>query len=319
MNRQCAVAVFTALAFIAITSASLACGTCGCGLNSDWISQGFTFKPGFHMDLRFDYFNQDQLRTGLGTVDKGSITFPSDREIQLVTINRNYNLDFGYNPNAEWGFDVLVPAYDRTHSTIAEEDSAPSYSRSAGIGDVRILARYQGFAQDRSFGLQFGVKLPTGRIDDTFSSGPQAGNTVDRGLQLGTGTTDLLVGVYKSGVMATNWGYFAQANVQLPLDSKDEFKPGNALNVNAGIRYTGYCSVTPQLQLNVRAEKPETGANADTANSGATLAYLSPGVTVELARKANLFVFIQVPVYQRVTGYQLEPRYLLSVGIHVKF
>jgi hypothetical protein len=181
------------------------------------------------------------------------------------------------------------------------------------------MVRYQGFTETRSFGVQLGLKLPTGHIDDTFNGGPQAGGPLDRGLQLGTGTTDVLLGVYAFGDLAENWGYFTQAMVQLPLAEKDGFRPGNGLNVNAGVRYTASLTVTPQIQVNLRAEKSETGVNADPENSGATLAYLSPGATFRLNSKLHLSVFVQVPIYQRVTGYQLEPRFLSSVGMHYVF
>jgi len=307
------------IAALAVGPATFACGTCGCSLNSDWISQGYSFGSGFNLNLRFDYFDQGQLRTGTGTVDKASIVYPADQEIQLSTINRNYMFEMGYSPSDAWSVNLIVPIADRTHSTIAEGDLAPSYSRSAGLGDVRLLGRYQGFSADHSVGIQFGLKLPTGRIDDRFISGPQAGEIVDRGLQLGSGTTDLLVGAYKFGNFTRQWGYFASALAQLPLDSKDEFSPGESLTLSGGVRYTGFRSIIPQLQLNWRAEKPETGANADTANSGATIAYLSPGFTASLGHRLQAFLFLQLPVYQRVTGYQLEPHYLLTVGLNYSF
>ena len=75
---------------------------------------------------------------------------------------------------------------------------------------------------------------------------------------------------------------------------------------------------TPQLQLNIKTESREHGAQADAANSGGTLAYLSPGLTAELTPNAHGFVFVQLPVYQRVNGLQLEPRWLLSVGVRMK-
>jgi len=296
-----------------------ACGVCGCAFNSDWVSQGYQFGTGFNLNLRFDYIDQDQLRTGRTTVDKGSLLFPSEQEIQLRTVSRTTLLELGYSPSADWSVNALVPMTDRTHGTIGEGDLASSYSRSAGIGDLLLLGRYQGFSQDRSFGLQLGVKLPTGRTGDTFATGPLAGETVDRGLQLGTGTTDVLVGVYKFGTLRPKWGYFASALAQFSTGGKDGFRPGNALNLSAGVRYTGFDVFTPQLQLNLRAENPETGANADTANSGATLAYLSPGLTASLNSSLQLFAFLQFPVYQRVSGYQLEPRYLLSVGLNYRF
>jgi hypothetical protein len=184
---------------------------------------------------------------------------------------------------------------------------------------MRVIGRYQGFNDDHSYGLLFGVKLPTGRFDDNFATGPQAGNLIDRGLQLGTGTTDVLLGAYKFGSISPMWGYFTQALAQSALNSRDEFRPGNALTLSAGIRYTGYTAVTPNIQLNLRAENHESGANADIANSGATLIYLSPGLIGNISHDFQLFAFVQIPVYQRVSGYQLEPQYMSSLGLRYNF
>ena len=63
----------------------------------------------------------------------------------------------------------------------------------------------------------------------------------------------------------------------------------------------------------------ESGAEADVENSGATLVYLSPGVTVPLGHSFHLYSFFQVPVYQHVNGYQLEPRYTVSAGMTYAF
>ncbi len=310
------------LAFLAASSGivpAFACGACGCTLNSDWSAQGYASGAGFRLDLRFDYFNQDQLRQGTGVVDLSKITFPATQEIQKQTINRNTTVTLDWSPNANWGLTLMAPSFVRTHETIAEGDTEASSSRSAGIGDIRLLARYQGFAQDHSFGIQFGVKLPTGRTEDAFAAGPQAGEPVDRGLQLGTGSTDLLLGVYKFGDATMQWGYFAQASYQVAVAHQAAFRPGNGLNVNAGFRYTGWEKATPAIQINVRAEKPETGDEADTPNSGATLAYLSPGVTVHLTNQFHIYAFVQVPIYQHVNGLQIEPRFLASVGVHYNF
>lgn len=256
---------------------------------------------------------------GRSGVDSSRFSLPADQEIQRQTINRNTTLTLDWSPNANWGFTALIPAYTRTHETIAEGDTEASASRSSGLGDVRLLGRYQGFSEDHSFGIQFGVKLPTGRTEDTFATGPQAGETVDSGLQLGTGSTDVILGVYKFGNLAPEWGYFAQASFQSAVSHHDDFRPGNGLNFNVGVRYAGWKSVTPALQVNVRAEKGETGAAADAPNSGATLAYLSPGVTVHLTNQFHLYAFFQVPIYQHVTGLQIEPHFLASVGVHYNF
>ena len=103
-----------------------------------------------------------------------------------------------------------------------------------------------------------------------------------------------------------------------PLAARADFLPSASLNLSGGVRWLNSSRFTPQLQLNIKAENREHGAEADTANSSGTLAYLSPGVTVELATHASAFVFVQLPVYQRVNGLQLEPKWLLSVGLRWK-
>jgi hypothetical protein len=182
-----------------------------------------------------------------------------------------------------------------------------------------VLGRYQGFLEDRSIGVQFGVKLPTGGTKQTFNAGAEAGMPLDAGLQLGTGTTDVLLGFYAFGNLAPDWGCFGQVLFQKPLAEKHGFKPGDGLNANFGVRYSGFTSVTPHLQINVRAERRESGVNADIGNSGATLVYLSPGLTFKVSHAFQVFVFGQVPVAQRVNGLQLEPRWSASVGVHYTF
>lgn len=308
------VAIATACPAIAV-----ACSSCGCTLNSDWASQGYAVGSGLRIDVRFDYFDQSDLRSGTDSVDRGSFEVPNEEEIQQTTVNRNSALGIDYSPSRAWGFNLQLPYYDRFHSTLAEGDSALSYSHSNGIGDIRLMARYQGFSPDAGFGMVFGLKLPTGATDTRFYAGPQAGELVDAGLQAGTGTTDALIGFYKFGNLSQSLGYFAQVLVQKPLDVHDDFKPGTGLNLNAGLRYTAWRYVTPQLQLNVRTETRESGANADIDNSGATLAYASPGINVRFNRHIDAFLYVQLPVYQRVNGLQLEPERLYSMGIQYHF
>jgi hypothetical protein len=315
---------FTALATMAVAAAlptsALACSSCGCTLNSDWASQGFKSNGGLSVDLRYDYFNQNDLRTGTGRVDRAAITFPNDQEIQQTTINRNTTLTLDYGFNADWGVSLQLPYLHRDHTTVAEGDTDISTSRSSSIGDLRVLGRYQGFSPEHDWGLQFGLKLPTGSTNVNFSGGPQAGEPLDRGLQPGTGSTDLLLGLYRFGPISQSLDYFTQALLQVPLSSKDDFKPGLGANLTAaGIRYVSGGAVVPHLQINVRTERRESGANADIPNAGATLAYLSPGATATLTDKLKLYAFVQLPIYQRVNGLQLEPKYSASVGLHYAY
>ncbi len=307
------------LASLLAAPSAHACSACGCTLNSDWASQGLAASGGWRMDLRYDFFEQDQLRSGTERVSRSDFSNPAEEEVQRYTINRNYMAALDYSPNKNWGLNIALPWYDRGHATIAEDDTQISTSHDRGVGDVRLVGRYQGFDPQRSTGIMFGLKLPTGNFRDAFASGPQQGNTVDRGLQLGSGTTDLLLGAYRFGGLAADWSYFAQAMLQLPLDSRDNFKPGAGINANIGLRYTANATLVPQLQINARVEKREQGLNADIDNSRATLLFLSPGVTWNFSRRFSAYTFVQVPLYQRVNGLQIEATQFVSLGLHYHF
>jgi len=312
-SRTGALLLLVSTAFAA--PAALACSSCGCSLSSDWASQGYASGEGWRFDFRTDYFNQDELRSGRHAVDRGSLGIPNEREIQQKTINRNDQLGIEYGHGPDWGFSLVVPYFDRYHTTLAEGDEDISTSHGKAVGDIRVLARYQGLREAQDLGVQVGLKLATGRFRDPFIAGPRAGEPLDRGLQPGTGTTDLLLGIYHFGVFDRDWECFAQALLQQPLNSRDAFRPGTGLNLNVGVRYAAIYGVTPQLQVNVRAEGREKGTNADVENSGAVLAYLSPGVSVAVAKNLQAYGFVQLPFYQRVNGLQIEPRYTLSVGL----
>lgn len=313
--------VFASALYLSMSTSANACSSCGCTLNSDWSAQGISGGEGLRFDMRFDYFKQDTPRHGTDSVSRTAI--PAGTEVQQTTINRNLSLAVDYSVNPDWAVNVLLPVYSRTHSTFGDGSSGIAYpdpnalntSSSQGIGDVKVTTRYSGLSADHSIGIIFGLKLPTGETKDTFRDG----SPLDRGLQLGTGTTDLLLGAYHFGTINRDWDYFSQAVLQVPLDTNDHFRPGDGLNITAGVRYMSFDNFIPQLQINARAERRESGANADVANSGAILMYLSPGATVPISKNLQVYGFLQIPIYQRVNGYQLETESLASVGLHYNF
>jgi len=316
--RKCGDACVSFLAVVlSVTAGSapgLACSVCGCSLSSDWAAQGYSMMYGLQADVRYEYYEQSDLRRGTQGADRSAFTLPNDQEIQQGTLNRNVWLDLDYVGNPAWGVTVQLPYHDRFHSTVAAGDVAVSTSQASGLGDVRLLGRYQHFGLQNSYGLQFGLKLPTGRFDQNFATGPQAGAPLDRGLQLGTGTTDVLVGVSYFTRPRDSLGCFAQVMLDQSLASKDGFRPAASLALNGGVRFLTTGWLTPQVQLNVRWDGRETGANSDQANSGDTMIYVSPGMTADLGHRLHAFTFVQLPLYQRVNGLQLEPRWLLSLG-----
>jgi hypothetical protein len=295
------------------------CSECGCSLSSDWAAQGYASMPGGQASIRYEYYEQSDLRSGTHALDRAAQPRPNSEEIQQSTLNRNVWLGFDYVFNRTWGLSAQVPYYNRFHSTFAPGDTQLSTSHARGMGDLQLVGRYQKNALTHSIGVQLGLKLPTGRFGQDFASGPQAGEPLDRGLQLGSGTADLLAGGSYFVRPAPTVGAFAQVLVDQPLNSRAGFRPAPSLSLNAGVRLLTTGFLTPQVQLNVRWDGRESGPNSDRDNSGDTLAYLSPGITADVGLRWHAFAFLQVPVYQRVNGLQLTPRWLVSTGIRGQF
>lgn len=302
--------------FFGMTSAAQACASCGCTLTADWLSQGLAAQPGTTFSVRYDYIPQTMLRSGAHKVDVNQVTLPSDREIERYTYNHSLTLTLDHQFANDWGLDVQLPVLDRPHSTYGEDTAQPSFSRTKGIGDLRAVGRWQGLSTPGSVtGLEAGLVLPTGQFHQTFRSGPEAGEEVDRGLQPGTGTVQGVVGAYHLGTVAPELGYFVQADAQFALTHRDGYKPGRFVQASAALNYTHWRNITPQLQLSVRATQRDSGPNSDRPNSGGEQVNIAPGLSAKLSSKAVGFTYVELPLYTRVNGYQLVPRAKLSVGV----
>ncbi|MFC5472660.1 TonB-dependent receptor [Paraherbaspirillum soli] len=326
------------LAALALTAlspgAAWACASCGCTLSSDWENLGFGGSSGLKLDVRYDYLNQNQLRSGTGTISPAAASQISNngnpQEVEKFTRNNYLTLGLDYSFNPDWGVNLQLPYIMRSHSTLgtASDGTTPGDgggqydSKTSNVGDVKVIGRYQGFTPQHNFGVLFGLKLATGSHTLTaMSSDPTAPGPVpiDRGLQPGSGTTDAILGAYFMDTLNKDWDYFVQGIAQKALNSSDQYRPGDSANLNLGVRYMGFDAVTPQLQLNARRVLHDVGANADTISTGGTLVYLSPGLVVPVSQQVSLYGFVQVPVYQKVNGVQLAPRYTASLGARFTF
>ena len=328
-------ACFFAAVFSASPGAAFACASCGCSINSDWGVQGLSTTGGWSADIRYDYLNQNKLRAGTKAISAASAATAtntqtdSPAEVEQYTKNNYLTATVDYSNGNSWGVSLVAPHTNRSHSTLGSGSDGDTFdpangaygSSASGLGDVRAIGRYFGFSEQRNFGVLFGVKLPTGRKNQVSSSGsPQA---VDPGLQLGTGTTDLIAGAYFFDNFAADWDYFTQANLQTALRSSTmaagSYRPGNSINLNLGIRYQGIEALIPSLQINARYAKPDSGDAADTFATGGRLVYLTPGVIVPMTDKISAYANVQIPIYQNVNGIQLTPKYVLSVGARIAF
>jgi hypothetical protein len=321
MTRSLPAALAAAsLAFVLSPSAAFACASCGCTFTADWLNQGLVTQPGQAATLRVDYVPQSQLRSGTSRVDTSKLPLPNDREIERWTDNVYVTASYDRQFASDWGINVAVPLVIRPHATIAEDTDSESRSRTHGLGDIRVTARWQGLSTPGGVtGLQFGLVLPTGGFHQTFRSGPAQGEVVDRGLQPGTGTTQAVIGAYHYRRLGRDWAIMLQAQAQIALNAREDYRPGTIGEGSVAVQWLGLGRVVPQLQVNARINAQDSGLNADVENSGGEQVYIAPGLTAPLGGRMSAFAHVQLPLYQRVIGWQLAPRVNLAAGLTARF
>jgi hypothetical protein len=302
--------------------AAASCGSAFCSVNTSWDAHGAWFEPGARFDLRYEYIRQDQPRTGTRDLAVGEIRHHHD---EVLTVNRNLigALDYTFTP--DWAVNVLLPMVDREHQHIHNHGGGQieeSWSFTEP-GDARVLFRRRlGTWENQEAhtvgtgGVNFGLKLPTGKTDVANADGDLA----ERTLQPGTGTTDLLLGGYYSmDLPDKDWSWFVQGLAQLPVNTHDDYKPGNRITLDAGVRRALGDRVALMLQANYLFKGHDHGLQAEPEDSGGKFLFFSPGLSYAFNREFQAYGFVQLPLYQDVRGVQLVADYAVTVGFSVRF
>src|SRR4029078_12582409 len=127
---------------VASSAVDASCGSAFCMVNTNWGVQGVWNEPGFRGDLRFEYIDQDQPRTGQQNVAVGEIPRHHD---EVRTINRNLFATLDYGISEALGISVILPWVDPDHRHIHNHEGAPEPEawNFSGLGDLRIAGRYQ--------------------------------------------------------------------------------------------------------------------------------------------------------------------------------
>ena len=287
-----AVALLAVPALLAPTLAD-ACA-CGCGVFS--VGAGTLMPDGTHGSLfvEYDFMDQSQNWAGGGRAPSDN---NADKKIKtdFVTVGGQYRIA------QDWTVTAEVPAWNRAFTT--DTGNGVDTFKHAALGDVRLMATYTGLSKDMSLGLIAGVKLPTG--DHSYAN-------FDPDTEISSGSTDVLLGAYKQGALNRDGdlAYFIQGVWDKPVDWKSNYRPGEELDLAAGVSWAGWtlaggkATLAPVVQVIASVRAHDHAADGDPANSGYTRAVLAPGLELQ-SGPWRLFADVGVPVYQRVTGNQL--------------
>lgn len=297
---------------ICMGEANAGCGAAFCSASNDWLGLTQGVAQGWRLWGQVEYINQNQLRRGSERISRDEISEPHE---EIKTINRNFLLGMDYGFARDWSVGLMLPYSNREHTHIHDEGTPTLESwQFDELGDVRVKLRYQprhDHAGGMTWSVNAGLKLPTGKTGVRNADGDEA----ERSLQPGTGTTDLLVGGGLAyAALAMPGSLFANVSVQLPLNEKDDYRPGWRTSLQAGWQYPVSGGLDFLLQASFLRAGRDRGASAEPEESGRTEVAIVPGVAYAWTRSLMLHAQVELPVYQRVNGIQLVHDYALSAG-----
>jgi hypothetical protein len=288
---------WTALAAAAILmlnpSTVRACA-CGCGVFD--VGGDTMVANGASHEVFVEYDDLDQT-TNFDGAARGPAANNTDKEIKsnFLVVGGQVMI------NQDWSLMGEIPVTNRAFRTTAP-GSLMTFNDTS-LGDIRLMAVYTGLSHDMSTGLIVGVRLPTG---DFRAAG------FDRDVEIGSGSTDLLLGAYHSGQVGgnENWTYLVQGLADLPATGQGGYVPGDEVDASASITYGGWSSkdgtlrLEPLLQLIGSLRAPDHGPAADPDNTGYQRLLISPGMQLN-AGNWKLYGDVEFPIAQYVKGNQL--------------
>ena len=299
MTRQSRCIVSALVGLIMFPTLTFACA-CGCNVFTVGTRWTMPTSAGFSVSLQYNYMNQIRNWSNWQSA-------PADQNEDLAIRTNFYTLGIQYLADRDWGFMVETPIWNRFFKTTDDDGDIASVNHTS-FGDIRLLGMYTGISDDMSVGLEFGLKLPTGAFHESL---------LDPDTQVGTGTTDLLLGAYKMG-QENEWGWYVQVMWQHSLNTREEYRPGDNFDVNGGVHYDGMLStfmIAPVLQLAGSFRGIDSGHKAESENTGYERLYISPGLQFVASHNLVFYADLKIPIVTHVRGVQLVAPALVNLAI----
>ena len=272
---------------------------CGCGVFE--VGTPSLLPNGAGGQAWFEYNFQDQYRNWSGTSRA-----PSSQNDDKRLRTNFFNLGAQYMFDRDWGVMLTVPWLQRDFKSADEDTGEIGRFSWDSIGDIRLWGMYTGFSEDMSTGVMLGAKVPSG-----WFSFPNA----DRDTQIGTGSTDFLLGGYHVGDipgMSINKrpiGWYTQVDFDIPVFTQDDYRPGWEFNSALGTFYDfgvfGFLDETaPFLTLKGSYRASDSGANSDPENTGYGRMLIAPGFEFRVG-PVRVYADVEFPIFIDAKGNQI--------------
>jgi hypothetical protein len=285
---------------------ALACA-CGCGVFDVQTGSMLPNGPGGTVWAEYDFMNQNINWSGTSVAPAANNT---DKVIRTHFMTAGGQYMF----SREWGVNAEVPYWDRYFKTTDDSGNLVGFNHD-NFGDVRVRGVYSGFSPDMSTGITFGFKLPTG--DYKYAN-------FDRDTEIGTGSTDLLLGAYHMGRLTkdNSWSWFTNVNLDQPFIISSGYRPGSEWDAVTGVYYDkwswGGVKIAPIAQVIGSWRLSDRGPASNPDDSGYKRILLSPGVEVS-RDNWRLYADVAFPVYQQMIGNQLTAPALFKISLSHDF
>jgi hypothetical protein len=302
------------LGLLLLLSIPQLCRACACGCSIFEVGTATMLPQGTGGLLYFEYDFQDQNHNWSGNGEAPNAD-NTDKEIRTDFMTAGLQYFF----NRSWGIQTEIPYDNRTFKTVGGPTGDQlEIQQWSALGDIRVEGIYSGFFPDQSAGITFGSKFATGNWshNDAFDD-------VDRDSELGTGSTDLLLGGYYRHNLFGNFDWFAQTNLDLPVFIQHQYRPGLEVDSAVGTYLNGLSfgnvKVTPIAQMLISERAHDSGAEATyPIASGYQRLLLSPGIEFDL-HPFMIYADVELPVYQHFTGDQVAASVLYKVIFSYRF
>ncbi|MBI1394963.1 MAG: hypothetical protein GC151_03205 [Betaproteobacteria bacterium] len=293
------------------------CGSAVCAVPTNWNLQGIPPTAGNgRIDLHYEYIDQNRPWAGTRRADAAG----DEAARETRTINRNLVAGLDYTLSPHWSATLLMSVLDRVHTHVADPEGTPALERwdFTRLGDAKVSISWRDVDEEEpseAWGIQAGLKLPTGSHRVANADGVVA----ERSLQPGTGSTDLLLGVFVTRPGRNGAFWFGQVTGQVAVATSDGYRPGNLFTVSGGYRFPLSLHVTGVAQLVATRKGQDTGTAAEPDLTGNTQVHVVPGLSWGLNPLTDLYAFAELPAYRNTRGAQLTFDWSLVVGATRRF
>jgi hypothetical protein len=286
---------------------------CGCGVFEVSTPSLLPNGAGGTVWTEWDYMDQ-KINWHATTPASGNKNNDKMLETNFVTVGAQYML------NRSWGAMLEVPYWERNYQGAYDGNNKDIQQFDMNsIGDIRLLGMWTGWSEDMSTGLLGGLKVPSG----DWHYPP-----FDRDTQIGTGSTDLLLGGYKLGNLPFSFNdrafqWFFQGMYDLPFAYQDHYQPGREFDGSLGVYYdfgsVGPVSeLAPMLSILGSDRTRDRGTNANPGDSGYDKIQIAPGLetTIGIFR---IYGDVELPIFQNMNGNQLTAPFATKLIVSYSF